>query len=159
MVDIEAGGDGRSGLFAREYAALGRAVEVGLASGRVVGVGFPDSPPADASATDPLLDRIDDYLDGADVRFDDVPLALTVPTDHRRVLETVRKLPRGESVSVPRLARLAGFDDDDEEDRRTVEAALRENPVPLLVPDHRVDGPGATPPEVAATFREVERST
>jgi methylated-DNA-[protein]-cysteine S-methyltransferase len=60
-------------------------------------------------------------------------------------------------VSVARLARLAGFDDEDDEDLRTVESALRENPVPVLVPDHRVEGPGATPAEVARRLRELER--
>jgi methylated-DNA-[protein]-cysteine S-methyltransferase len=40
----------------------------------------------------------------------------------------------------------------------TVESALRSNPVPLLVPDHRVTGPGATPDAVASRLRAVEES-
>ncbi|WP_423751200.1 MGMT family protein [Salinirarus marinus] len=145
-----------SGIYARESSVLGRAVQFGLASGRVISVSFPEAVPADAETDHPLLDRVFDYLDGAEDDFDDVDVALTVPTDHRRVLESVEAIPYGRTVSVPQLARLAGLDDEDEADVATVEAALRENPVPLFVPDHRVDGPGETPPDVASTLRDVE---
>lgn len=153
MTDLQ----GDSGIYAREFPALDRVVQVGVAAGRAIGVDFPTEVPADAERDHPLLDRIDDYLAGRDRRFDDVEVALTVPTDHRRVLDAVRKLPRGEQVGVDRLARLAGFDGDDEEDLRTVEAALRGNPVPLFVPDHRVEGAGATPDDVARQLRRIER--
>jgi len=84
-------------------------------------------------------------------------VALTVPTDQRRVLEALRKVPYGRTVSVEKLVGLAGFDTDSEEDRRTVETALRENPVPLFVPDHRVrDGPSAAPPAIEQRLRSVE---
>ncbi|MFB6122711.1 MAG: MGMT family protein [Haloferacaceae archaeon] len=147
-----------SGIYARESSALGRAVQFGLASGRVISVSFPDEVPADAGTDHPLLDRVFDYLDGAEDDFDDVDVALTVPTDRRQVLESVAAIPYGRTVAVPQLVRLAGLDDEDEADVATVEAALRENPVPLFVPDHRVDGPGATPPDVASTLRDVEGS-
>jgi methylated-DNA-[protein]-cysteine S-methyltransferase len=143
-----------AGVFARAFE--GCVVELGVASGRVVGVSFPDDVPGDADPDHPLLDRIGAYLDGEADQFDDVQVALTVPTDQRSVLEAVRNVPHGETVSVARIARLAGLDDEDDEDLRTVEAALRENPVPLFVPDHRVEGPGATPPEVVRLLRSVE---
>jgi methylated-DNA-[protein]-cysteine S-methyltransferase len=147
-----------AGIYAREFEPLGRAVEIGTASGKVVGVSFPDSAPVDAEYDHPLLDRIDDYLAGASDHFDDVPVALTVPTDHRRVLEAVRKLPYGETVRRSRVAKLAGLDSDDDEDRRLVEEALRENPVPLFVPDHRVEAvQGTTPGDVAEALRRLER--
>jgi methylated-DNA-[protein]-cysteine S-methyltransferase len=47
---------------------------------------------------------------------------------------------------------MAGLDDD----AGTVRSALRENPVPLFVPDHRVSEPGATPADVAERLREIE---
>jgi methylated-DNA-[protein]-cysteine S-methyltransferase len=72
------------------------------------------------------------------------------------VLEAVRKVPYGRTISVERVANIAGLDGDDEDDRRTVEAALTENPVPIFVPDHRVRSRGATPPAVAETLRELE---
>ncbi|WP_318566798.1 MGMT family protein [Salinigranum marinum] len=143
-----------AGVFARTFE--GCVVELGVASGRVVGVSFPDDVPADADSDHPLLDRIGAYLDGEADQFDDVQVALTVPTSHRSILEAVRNVPHGETVSVARIARLAGLDDEDDDDLRTVEAALRENPVPLFVPDHRVEGPGATPDEVVRLLRSVE---
>jgi methylated-DNA-[protein]-cysteine S-methyltransferase len=72
------------------------------------------------------------------------------------VLEAVRSIPRGETVDVATLARLAGLDGEDESDRATVEAALRGNPIPLFVPDHRVEAPGATPDEVVRRLRALE---
>jgi methylated-DNA-[protein]-cysteine S-methyltransferase len=147
-----------AGIYAREFEPLGRAVEIGVASGKVVGVSFPETTPADAAYDHPLLDRIDDYLAGASDHFDDVPVALTVPTDRRRVLEAVRKLPYGETVRRSRVANLAGLDGDDDGDRRLVDDALRENPVPLFVPDHRVEGKrGATPADIAEALRRLER--
>jgi methylated-DNA-[protein]-cysteine S-methyltransferase len=103
-----------------------------------------------------LLNRLAAYFAGEEDHFDDVQVALTVPTAHRSVLEAVRNVPYGETVSLQRLARLAGLDDEDDDDLSTVETALRENPVPLFVPDHRIEGPGATPPEVVRRLREVE---
>lgn len=145
-------------MYARESSRLGRAVQIGAASGRVISVSFPESPPADASGEHPLLDRVFDYLDGAADHFDDAPVALTVPTDRRRVLEAARNVPHGETVGVDRIARLAGLDEDDGSDRATVREALAENPVPIFVPDHRVEGvAGATPREVAERLRSIER--
>ncbi|OYR55241.1 MGMT family protein [Halorubrum halodurans] len=148
---------GTSGVFAREYDAIGRAVEVGFAGGRVIAVSFPATVPDDADADHVLLDRIGDALRGEPESFDDVEIALTVPTDRRRVLEALRELPVGESSSVSRLTRLAGLDDDDAEDLDLVKEALRENPLPIVVPDHRVaGGPYATPAEVRERLREAE---
>jgi methylated-DNA-[protein]-cysteine S-methyltransferase len=147
-----------AGIYAREFEPLGRAVELGVASGKVVGVSFPETAPADAEYNHPLLDRIDEYLAGSADHFDDVPVALTVPTDQRRVLDAVRKLPHGETVRRSRVANLAGLDGDDDDNLRLVEEALRENPVPLFVPDHRVEGVrGATPSAVAEALRRLER--
>jgi methylated-DNA-[protein]-cysteine S-methyltransferase len=142
------------GLYARESPTLGRAVQLGIAGDRVISVSFPESAPADSDPAHPLLDRVFAYLDGAEDHFDDVPVALTVPTDQRAVLEAVRNVPSGETVDVERLARLAGVDDDSAQE--TVRAALRANPVPLFIPDHRIDGPGATPDGVAERLRTVE---
>jgi len=39
----------------------------------------------------------------------------------------------------------------------TVRDALRNNPLPIFLPDHRVrDGQGATPPQIAAALRRLE---
>lgn len=151
-------GPGDTGVFARAFDRLGRAVQIGTASGRLVSVSFPESPPTDADPDHPLLDRIGAYLDGEPDDFADVAVAITVPTDRREVLESVRNVPHGETVDLERVVKMtAGLDHDDEGDRTTARDALRANPLPLVIPDHRVRGaPGATPSDVAERLREIE---
>ena len=150
-----------TGVYARHSEVLDRAVELGTASGRVLAVSFPARSPEDATDDSEVLDRIFAYLDGEEDDFRDVTVALTVPTDQRAVLEATRNVPYGKTVDMKRVANMAnGIDPDDEEDQETVRAALRDNPAPILVPDHRVRGvSGATPPDVAETLREIEGIT
>jgi methylated-DNA-[protein]-cysteine S-methyltransferase len=145
-----------AGIYARESTYLDRCVQVGIAGERVLSVSFPGSLAAESDPEHPLLDRIFDYLAGAPDEFDDVELALTVPTDQRAVLEAVRKLPYGEQTSVERLARRVPELDPDADDDR-VRTALDTNPMPILIPDHRVrDGPSAAPPKVEQKLRSLE---
>lgn len=150
--------DANSGVYARESERLGRAVELGVVAGRVLSVSFPADLPADADGDHPLLDRLFAYVDGAEDDFADVALAITVPTDQRNVLDSVRNVPYGDTVTLDLVVRMtAGLDHEDEDDREAAREALRENPVPLFVPDHRVsDATGATPSEVAETLRRIE---
>ena len=147
-----------AGIYARESTYLDRYVQVGVAQGRVISVSFPETPDEGAETDHDLLDRIDAYLDGVDETFEDVQVALTVPTDQRKILEAVREIPYGQDSSVTQLARMTpGLDDESDDDIRAVREALTENPAPLLIPDHRVrDGPGATPPAVVDKLRSVE---
>ena len=145
------------GVFAREFEQLGRAVEIGVASGSVISVSFPGTSGGDAGREHPLFDRIDAYLDGESDHFDDVEIALTVPTDHRQVLEATRNVPYGETVSLDRVVRMAGLDPDDDAGHETARTALAENPIPLFVPDHRIrDAPGGAPVDVAERLRAIE---
>ncbi|WP_267642487.1 MGMT family protein [Haloarchaeobius amylolyticus] len=149
-----------AGIYARHYPFLERYVQLGVASGRVISVTFPEQPDDDAADDHDLLDRIQTYFDGVtEVDFGDVQVALTLPTDQREVLETLREnVPYGEQVDVKQLARMTpGLDAEDEDDLILVRTALDENPAPLLIPDHRVrDGPSAAPPEVEQRLRSVE---
>ena len=147
-----------AGIYARESSYLDRHVQFGEAQGRIISVSFPDSPPEDARTDHDLLDRIDGYLEGVESDFGDVTVALTVPTDQRAVLEAVREIPYGESISCEHLASMStGLSADDDEDRRLVRTALAGNPAPLLIPDHRVrDGPSAAPPTVEQRLRSLE---
>ncbi|WP_121823621.1 MGMT family protein [Halostella salina] len=147
-----------AGIYARESPYLDSHVQLGIASGRVVSVSFPETPEDNADPDHDLLDRVFAYLEGTEDDFADVQVALTVPTDRRKVLETVRDLPYGESVTVAALARMTpGIDADDEEDLRLVRTALSDNPAPLFIPDHRVnDGPSAAPPAVEQRLRSLE---
>lgn len=147
-----------AGVFARESPRLGRAVQVGVAAGRVISVSFPESVPPDAGDEHPLLDRLFAYLDGERTDVTGVEVALTVPTERRRVLEAVRTIPYGEVVGIEAVARMADLDPEDGDDRETAVAALAENPIPIFVPDHRIEGArGATPPDVAERLRDLER--
>jgi len=147
-----------AGIYARESRYLDRAVQLGIAQGRVISVSFPKVPDEDAESEHDLLDRVEGYLQGDRDEFEDVTVALTVPTDRRRVLEAVREIPYGEDASVEQITRMtADLDPDDEGDRTTVREALAANPTPLFVPDHRVrDGPSAAPPAVEQKLRSLE---
>ncbi|WP_229115200.1 MGMT family protein [Halapricum desulfuricans] len=147
-----------AGIYARESTVLGRHVQIGVAGERVLAVSFPDRPDEQAESDHSLLDRIEAYLGGERDDFADVTVALTVPTDRRSVLETLREIPYGNAVTVEQLTRMtAGLDPESDGDRETVRTALAENPAPLLLPDHRVrDGPSGAPSDVADQLRRVE---
>jgi len=151
--------NGIAGIFARESSYLERYVQLGVASGRVLSVSFPDTPDEEAAEDHDLLDRIFDYLDGVEEDdFSDVEVALTIPTDQRKVLERVREIPYGDQINVETLARMtSGIDHTEEADLNTVRTALDQNPAPLLIPDHRVrDGPSAAPAVVEQKLRSLE---
>jgi methylated-DNA-[protein]-cysteine S-methyltransferase len=147
-----------AGIYARESSFLDRCVEVGIASGRVVSVSFPGSLASEAEPDHDLLDRIFEYLEGVEDDFADVECALTVPTDQRAVLDAVREVPYGSQVSVERLARrVPDLDADDEDGRDRIRTAVDTNPVPLVIPDHRVrDAPSAAPPKIEQRLRSLE---
>ena len=147
-----------TGIYARESTVLGRVIQLAIASGQVIDVSFPQELPSDAETEHPLLDRVFAYLDGAEDEFTDVETAITVPTDQRTVLEAVQQIPYGQTGTTRQVAHMANLDPDDEDDAQTLRTALRANPVPIFVPDHRVENaPGATPEDVAVTLRNVER--
>lgn len=145
-----------AGIFARHSAVLDRYVQIGVAGEKAISVSFPEN--STEPDDHPLLDRIERYLEGEADDFADVEVGLTVPTPHRDVLETTRTVPYGENVTVERLTGMTpGLDPSDDEDRTTVRQALADNPVPLLIPDHRVrDGPSALPPAVEQRLRNLE---
>jgi methylated-DNA-[protein]-cysteine S-methyltransferase len=147
-----------AGIYARELVYLDRYVQLGIAGERVLACSFPTTPDEEATDDHPLLDRIGAYVDGSEAGFADVTVALTMPTDRREVLETLREVAYGESVTVAELARMTpGLDAGDPDDVRLVREALDDNPVPLFVPDHRVaDGPSGAPPEVVQKLRSIE---
>lgn len=147
-----------AGIYARESPFLERYVQLGIASGRVLSVSFPTAPDEEATTDHDLLDRVFAYLEGVEDEFQDVEVALTLPTDQRRVLERVREVPYGDQITVETLARMtSGIDHADEAGLQTARTALAENPAPLLIPDHRIrDGPSAAPPPVEQKLRSLE---
>jgi len=147
-----------AGIFAREFPYLDCYVQLGVAQGRVLSVSFPSQPDPDSREDHELLDRIEGYLQGAQEDFREVTVALTVPTDQRRVLEAVREIPYGEEASVSQVAVMAaGLSGDEAAAHEQVRLALDANPAPIFIPDHRVrDGPSAAPPAVEQKLRSLE---
>lgn len=148
----------RSGIFIRESSYLQRYVQLGFASTRLLSASFPESDNPKFKTEHPLLDRVEAYLEGEIEEFDDVDIAITRRTDYWDVLEALRTVPYGDDVTVEELTRMTdGLDPEDESDHRLVESALSNNPVPLIIPDHRVsDGPSAAPSTVEQRLRSLE---
>lgn len=147
-----------AGIYAHESKYLDCYVQVGFAGGKVISLSFPAAPDEQAEKATDLLDRIDRYLEGAQDDFADVEVGLTLPTRQRAVLESLRQVPYGEQIGVEQVARMtADFDPEDDDDLEQVRTALAENPIPLIIPDHRVrNGPSAAPPDIEQKLRSLE---
>ncbi len=83
----------------------------------------------------PLLERaveqLQDYFDGARLAFD-LPLAPRGSAFQRRVWQALTEIPPGETRSYAELARMVGSVP------RAVGQANGANPIPILIPCHRV---------------------
>ena len=94
--------------------------------------GIPDEPRRSIADVE---ERIVAYADGAPDAFQDVPLDLgNVPEFNRRCYDDIRALGWGETTTYGAIARRLG----DVALSRAVGAAMGANPVPLIVPCHRV---------------------
>lgn len=92
----------------------------------------PGEPNRDIEA---LINSIEDYAEGAAVDFSAVPLDLTgVPEFHRRAYTLLLGIGWGETTTYGALARQLG----DVTLSRAVGAAMGANPIPLVIPCHRV---------------------
>jgi methylated-DNA-[protein]-cysteine S-methyltransferase len=145
-----------AGIYARESGYLDSYVQIALAQGRVISVSFPTEPEPEAGSEHALLDRVEAYLGGERDTFEDVQVALTVPTDQRAVLDAVGSIPYGETATVEQLARMTPGRDPDES-APTIREAVTVNPAPVLIPTHRVrDVAGSEPANIAEKLRAVE---
>jgi methylated-DNA-[protein]-cysteine S-methyltransferase len=78
-----------------------------------------------------------DYFNGGVVDFTGIPLDLSTATEfQKKVYSVARKIPYGETRSYGWVARSLGSSSA----ARAVGNALRLNPVPIIVPCHRVVG-------------------
>jgi methylated-DNA-[protein]-cysteine S-methyltransferase len=95
----------------------------------------------DAQAADETAREIQEYFAGRRRRFD-IDLDLSALSDFERdVLEETRRVPFGATASYSELARRIGRP----RSARAVGNALRRNPVPILVPCHRIVRQDGTP--------------
>ena len=88
-----------------------------------------------AEAATAVIALVRDYARGAEVDFGGVPLDLnTVPEFNRRAYELLTKIGWGETTTYGALARQLG----DVGLSRAVGRAMGANPIPLIIPCHRV---------------------
>jgi methylated-DNA-[protein]-cysteine S-methyltransferase len=86
-------------------------------------------------AIDQVIAEIQGYMTGRNVDFAAVAVDLTnVEPFQLKVYEAARAIPWGHTVSYGELARRTGFPDG----ARAVGQALARNPVPVIIPCHRV---------------------
>ncbi len=93
----------------------------------------------DGSQHDPDLEpqlaaKLQRYFRGEAEDFDDIPTPAG-PTFHRRCWEVCRTVPRGETRSYGQLAAMAGSGPGAS---RATGQAMRRNPLPVIVPCHRI---------------------
>jgi methylated-DNA-[protein]-cysteine S-methyltransferase len=93
-----------------------------------------EKPQFDKNLLKPLQNKIIAYFEGKPAKFD-TPLALNnLPPFFRKVLAACKTIPSGQTVSYSQLARMLGKPNAG----RAVGNALARNPVPLIIPCHRV---------------------
>jgi O-6-methylguanine DNA methyltransferase len=100
----------------------------------------PDSKVAPSAAREKLLERarraLDRYFAGKPEDFTDVPLDPAGTAFQRQVWKTLRGIPRGQTRSYGEIAAAIGRPGAG----RAVGSANRVNPIPIVVPCHRVIG-------------------
>lgn len=133
-----------SGIEHRWSEYLDTCVQVGVAGGRVVSVSFVDEPAPESDEAfegegSDGLEAIFAYLEGDIETSLDVPYALTVSGVERRALERTRDLPYGTTLTYEEFASSVG-----EEDVEMIRDTLHKNPVPIVLPSHRVVAEGGT---------------
>jgi methylated-DNA-[protein]-cysteine S-methyltransferase len=97
--------------------------------------GRADPPPEVAQ----VITLIQEYCAGDRVDFSAVPLDLSgIDPERRRVYESMRAIPFGETTTYGKLAKETGAAEGDWEAAQRIGAAMGRNPLPIVVPCHRV---------------------
>jgi methylated-DNA-[protein]-cysteine S-methyltransferase len=95
------------------------------------------------AALRPVVAGVIALLAGETVDLSDAPLDLSgAPPFHQRVYALARKIPPGETMTYGEIARALG---EPREAARAVGEAMARNPVPILMPCHRVLGANGKP--------------
>ena len=112
--------------------------------GSLVGIRFPDGeeaarPPRGAvenrSALEPAIRQLEEYFRGERRAFE-LPIAPQGSSFQKRVWEELLRIPFGETRSYGQIAEAIGLPDT----ARAVGAANGQNPIPIVIPCHRVIG-------------------
>lgn len=99
-----------------------------------------DAEPRGARVPDPVLDeaerQLSDYFDGKRIEFD-LPLASEGSEFQKKVWAELLRIPYGETATYGDIARRLGYEP---VISRAVGVANASNPLPIVVPCHRVIG-------------------
>lgn len=122
-------------MYVRFSEELGLYVEMTMRGDRVQRVNLADAPPAGIPEGDhPYLARILDHIATGRDDLRDIPLDLEVTPFERKVLDVLRQIPPGELVTYGDVARRLG----QPSAARAVGNAVAKNPIPIIIPCHRV---------------------
>lgn len=108
-----------------------------LAEKDVVRIEFihPQNPQIGLSIEHPYLEKVDDYISGRSENLI-LPYRIDTTAFRAKVYEITRKIPYGKTLSYSEVAVKAGSPNA----ARAVGAAMAANPLPLIIPCHRVVG-------------------
>lgn len=92
--------------------------------------GFPSS-----SFTAEVADMLEQYFNGIPQKFEKIDVVIELSSSFRKtVLESIRRIPFGSVMSYAEVAAMAGYSTA----ARAVGGAMAANPVPIIIPCHRV---------------------
>jgi methylated-DNA-[protein]-cysteine S-methyltransferase len=115
-------------------------LRIHVSAGLVTAIAFGADSPSGSRASDPLLDRAEtqlgEYFAGERTEFD-LPLASEGSEFQKKVWSELQRIPYGETASYGDIARRLGYEPGIS---RAVGAANGANPIPIVVPCHRVIG-------------------
>ena len=86
--------------------------------------------------TDKIFSQIQEYLEGKRKNFENINLKLTGTDFQLKVLNEIKKIPYGKISTYKEVAILIG----NEKACRAVGNALNKNPIPIIIPCHRIVG-------------------
>lgn len=122
---------------------LGRA-QLYFQEEKLIRIGFSDRPEPESFGVDTVIEssgdsfatevkrQLTEYFEGTRTEFS-VPLLLGGSLFSQRVLEALRKVPFGKTISYRDLALLSGTNAS-----RAVGTVMRNNSIPIIIPCHRV---------------------
>ncbi|WP_332662352.1 methylated-DNA--[protein]-cysteine S-methyltransferase [Aeromicrobium sp.] len=115
-------------------------LRIHASAGLITAIDFGATNPRKRRASDPLLDaaeqQLSEYFKGERTEFD-LPLASEGSEFQKKVWAELQRIPYGETASYGDIARRLGYEP---VISRAVGAANGANPIPILVPCHRVIG-------------------
>lgn len=128
------GRDEALAVYSRFSRELGLYVQLEVLGDRVSAVRLARTSPKDAGSSHPYLTRILEHVRTGAGDLSDIPLHLEVGPFDREVLEFLRKVPSGQTITYGEIARQLGRP----RAARAVGQAVARNPAVVVIPCHRV---------------------